>query len=80
MHTIEEVSQTSEAVIKKVSSGHLTLSEAGEIASLLEGRRRIIETHEMEPRVRAIESRLRSDDSPSDPAAEKNPRKPKNDV
>jgi hypothetical protein len=45
--SLEELTQTLEAVFKKVSSGQLTLNEAGKIAWLLEGRRRIMESHEM---------------------------------
>ena len=57
--SIAELSQTLEAVFKKVSSGQLTLSEAAEIASLLDGRRRIMETQEMDLRLRTLESHLR---------------------
>jgi hypothetical protein len=71
MHTIDDLSQTSEAIMKKVSSGQLTLSEAGEVASLLEGRRRIIETNEMEPRLRALESGPRDDGSAGQPVCER---------
>jgi hypothetical protein len=63
--TIEELSQTLEAVFKKVSSGQLTLNEAGEIASLLEGRRRIMETQEMDLRLRTLESLLQIRGGPS---------------
>lgn len=55
MATLEEISQTSEATLKRVASGKITLSEAGKIFDLIEGCRRVIATEELEDRVNALE-------------------------
>jgi len=54
---IEELTKTLEAIFKKVASGQLTLNEAREIASLLESRRRIMDTQELDLRLRTLELR-----------------------
>ena len=58
MGTAEELSQTFDAVLKKVSSGQITPSQSKEIIELIEIRRRLIETHELANRVSALEQSL----------------------
>jgi hypothetical protein len=55
--TISEVSKSSEALVKKATSGKLTITEAQGIADLLEGRRKVIETEDLARRVAALEPR-----------------------
>jgi hypothetical protein len=54
--TISEVSKSSEALVKKATSGKLTITEAQGIADLLEGRRKVIETEELSLGIAALES------------------------
>jgi hypothetical protein len=58
--TISDVSKSSQSVVKKAASGKLTITEAQGIADLLEGRRKVIETEELAPRIAALESRNES--------------------
>jgi hypothetical protein len=58
--TISEVSKSSEALVKKATSGKLTITEAQGIADLLEGRRKVIETEDLALRLAALESRNES--------------------
>jgi hypothetical protein len=53
-----ELSESSQTILKKVASGQLTPSEALVIGELLESRRRIIETEQMETRLRNLEQHL----------------------
>jgi hypothetical protein len=55
MGTVDELSQTFDRILKKVSSGQLTIAQGQAIAALIEDRRRVIETQEMETQVRALE-------------------------
>jgi hypothetical protein len=55
--TISEVSKSSEALVKKATSGKLTITEAQGIADLLEGLRKVIETEDLARRVAALEPR-----------------------
>ena len=57
MGTAAELSQASEKLMLKVTSGQIGLSEAKGIADLLEQRRHILETENLEKRVRAIEQK-----------------------
>jgi hypothetical protein len=61
--TTAEVSQTFATVLKKVASGQLTLGQAQEIADLLEGRRRALETQELDSRLRSVQQLLSQDPS-----------------
>jgi hypothetical protein len=54
--TVEELSRAWEKVWKKMARGQFTPSEAQTMASMLEGRRRAIETEELERRLRRLES------------------------
>jgi hypothetical protein len=51
----EELSKTLENVLMKVASGKLNVGQAQGVATLLEGRRRVLETQELEMRLRALE-------------------------
>jgi len=55
MGTVEELSQSFDATLKRVASGRITLSQAGEIFDRIEARRRLIETQELEGRMSALE-------------------------
>jgi len=57
MATIADLSKASETVLKKATSGELSLTEAKGVADLIEGRRKIIETEELEKRLRAVEAK-----------------------
>ena len=59
---VEELSKTLENVLIKVASGKLNLGQAQGVATLLEGRRRVLETEELEKRVRALEQLPESED------------------
>ncbi len=56
--TIQELSKSSESLLKKVASGDLPSGQAQEFSELIEMRRRVIETRELEPRLRELESKL----------------------
>jgi hypothetical protein len=53
--TIDDLSKASQKVMKKTASGSLTTTEALEVADLIEGRRKVIETHELAQKIRALE-------------------------
>ena len=55
--TICDVSKSSEALVKKATSGKLTITEAQGIADLLEGRRKALETEDLARRIAALEPR-----------------------
>jgi hypothetical protein len=55
MHSIAELSQASEKLIKKVTSGKVSISDALGLTELMERRRRIIETEDHEKRIQAVE-------------------------
>ena len=57
MGTAAELSRASEKLMNKVTSGQIGLSDAKGIADLLEQRRHILETEDLEKRVRAIEQK-----------------------
>ena len=54
--TASEIAQTLDVLLKNVSSGKVTPSEAQTMASILEHRRRAIETEEHEARLSALEA------------------------
>jgi hypothetical protein len=58
--TISDVSKSFEALVKKATSGKLTITEAQGIADLLEGRRKVIETEDLALRLAALESQNES--------------------
>ena len=53
--TIADVSSASESVLSAVACGQLTPAEGDAFSGMLDGRRRMIETQEMDKRVRALE-------------------------
>ena len=55
--TIADVAMALEMVVSGVGRGQLTPTEGQAFAGLLEGRRRMIETEELDLRVRALEDR-----------------------
>jgi hypothetical protein len=55
--TIADVAMALESVVSGVGQGQFTASEGQAIAGMLEGRRRMIETVELDLRVRALEDR-----------------------
>jgi hypothetical protein len=57
MGTAAELSQVSQRLMNKVTSGQIGLRDAKGIADLLEQRRQILETENLEKRVRAIEQK-----------------------
>jgi hypothetical protein len=59
----EELSKTSEKILMKAASGKISLGEAQAVSALLETRRRILETQELETRLRALEQLPNSESS-----------------
>ena len=57
MGSAEELSKSSEKLMKRVFSGHVSPSEALEVAELMDHRRRIIEAENFDMRIRALEQR-----------------------
>ena len=53
--TIAEVAAASELVVSGVARGQLTPAEGQAFSGMLEGRRRMIETEELDQRIRALE-------------------------
>jgi hypothetical protein len=66
MGTAEELAQASETVLKQVISGQIHVRDAKLMADLLEQRRLILETENLEKRLRAMEQKV-------DEMAEDNP-------
>ena len=58
--TMADVDAASESVVGAVARGHLTPAEGQAFSLMLEGRRRVIETQELESRIRALEDTKRS--------------------
>ena len=50
------ISEASQAVVEAVARGDVTPGEGATLAGLLEGRRKVIETKEMEKRIAALEA------------------------
>lgn len=59
MDTLGDLAQSFGVMIAGVAAGKLTPSQALEISRLMETRRKIIETQDLEPLVQAIEDRIR---------------------
>jgi hypothetical protein len=62
MGSLEELAKSSEKVLQKVTSGKLSPGEARNLTDLIEDRRRVLETEELEKRVRALEQLPESED------------------
>ena len=58
MSTPEELLQAQENVMQELALGQLTLNQAEQIFSLIEARRRVLETQELEQRLSALEKRM----------------------
>ena len=58
MSTPEELLQAQESVMQELELGQLSLNQAEQIFSLIEARRRVLETQELEQRLRALEERM----------------------
>lgn len=56
MTTIEDLDRASETILKKATSGAIALSDAQEISAMIEHRRRVLETQDLEKRLRALEN------------------------
>jgi hypothetical protein len=56
--TPEELLQAQESVMRELALGQLSLRQAQQIFSLIEARRRVLETQELEQRLRALEERM----------------------
>lgn len=57
MTTAEDATKAAQAVLRAVSEGDLTPSEAASVMALVESFRRALETEELERRVTALETR-----------------------
>lgn len=57
MGSAAELSQSWEKLMKKLTSGQISLSDASGIADLLDRRRHVIETEDHEKRIRVLEQR-----------------------
>jgi len=55
--TIADLSKANETVVKKGTSGEIGLTQAQQAADLIEGRRKVLETEEIEKRLRALEAK-----------------------
>src|SRR5215468_1711594 len=53
--TAEEISKTSDDILRRAASGQLSLREAQGLALLVDNRRRALETMDLERRLRALE-------------------------
>jgi hypothetical protein len=53
--SIDDVAAASQAVVNGVARGQLTPAEGQAFCGMLENQRRVIETQEQEPRIRALE-------------------------
>src|SRR5258708_7902872 len=52
--TTEEIAQSIDSILKQVSTGQLTVSQAQELVALFEERRHLIETQGFDARLRAL--------------------------
>ena len=62
MDSLEELSKSSEKVLQKVASGKLSPSEARNLTDQIERRRSVLETVELEKRMRTLEELRESED------------------
>ena len=59
MRTLEDLDRASEVTLEKATSGKIALSDAQEIFEMIEKRRRVLETRDMERRLSALENSQR---------------------
>src|SRR5215470_17462878 len=57
MGTADELLQAQERVMQELALGQISLNQAQQIFSLIEARRRVLETQELEQRLRTLEER-----------------------
>jgi hypothetical protein len=69
MRTTDDLMHVSDLVAKKLGAGEITLTEAQEFGSLIEQRRKLIETHEFGKRLQRLEEGQFKRDEPLDRAA-----------
>jgi hypothetical protein len=55
VHTAEDLAQSSEVVMQRAASGKITLQEAQDLSALIEGRRLVIVTRDIDGRLRVLE-------------------------
>jgi hypothetical protein len=55
--TIDDLAKADDLLVKLASSGKITIMDANGFGDLIEKRRKVLETEELEPRVRALESK-----------------------
>jgi hypothetical protein len=60
MGTADELVQSSDAIIKGVEAGKIAIHQAHQLFEMLETRRRLIDTAELDARVRHLEQRAES--------------------
>jgi hypothetical protein len=63
--TITDVAAASESVVRGVARGQLTPAEGQAFSAILDGRRRMIETEELDQRIRALEDLNKPSSGPS---------------
>jgi hypothetical protein len=56
MNTLEDLDRASAVTLKKATSGKIGLNEALNICTMIEGRRRVLETQDLERRLSALEN------------------------
>jgi hypothetical protein len=64
--TIEELNQSSAKLLQRVTSGEISLEQARVESALLKQRREVLETRELEERVRALEHPRKPEETESD--------------
>src|SRR5215510_7640296 len=67
LKTLADVNVASESVVRDVAKGQLTPAEGQAVAGLVEGRRHVILTQEMEERIRALEQANQAVPKPTSP-------------
>lgn len=55
LKTLEDLDQTSETILQKAAAGQISWTEAAAISTVIETRRRVLETRDLELRIRALE-------------------------
>jgi len=55
VRTAEDLAQSSEVVMQRAASGKITLQEAQDLSALIECRRLVIETRDLDGRLRVLE-------------------------
>jgi hypothetical protein len=69
MRTTDDLMRMSDLAAKKLGAGEITLTEAQDLCSIIEQRRKVIETHEFGKRLQNLEEGRFKRDEPLDRAA-----------